>query len=123
MTRDIKNINALADYVEKCRDDFDMSSGFVEPACGSAGCLGAHAARKWPRLRDCRADCNYTWHRGKLTTRLGISNRQSDAMFFQCPNSNGTHFSWHSVTKPMAVAMLRRFAKTGRIYFSKRDQA
>ena len=123
MKRDIKNITALADYVEKCRLIFNMAVGFVEPDCGSAGCLGAHAARKWPDLRQYYRDGSYSWIGNKLNARFGITESQSDMMFFECPNANGNDLYCSHVTKPMAVAMLRRFAKTGRIYFSKRDQA
>lgn len=107
--------NELADFIASEKWGFDMRTGFVRPACGSAGCIGGHAAALWPEIaRD------QEYHNGesyfdftKLQQKLDID---YDTGFKLCYASPGGP-ALHEVTRAMAVSTLRHLGETGEVDF------
>lgn len=117
-----EKILELADFIESGKFDFNFSIDEVRPACGSAGCIGGHAAALWPELRVARSNGKYTWDTDKLAEHLGISNLVADRLCFEPQSKAGYHFEYGEVTREMAVAAVRRLANTGEPHFEFSDR-
>jgi hypothetical protein len=115
MKRNVKAINRLADFIENARYEFNMASGFAKPTCGTAGCIGGHAAVLWPSIRSPLAGDTFSWDSRALAEKLEISEIMGYDLCMP------TEYFLRKITRPMAVAALRRLAKTSRVHFSKRD--
>lgn len=125
-----ENILALADFIERAEYEFDMSIPRAKPACGSAGCIGGHAAVLWPDLRvddsNLEEDAtlsnennllNFTWNQPLLQACLDITQYEHKILCFHTFNRDGERVPYENITREVAVATLRRLAKTGEIYF------
>ena len=109
LTETQQNCLELADYIERQPDGrFRMNSWGI-PSCGTAGCIAGHGFALWPELprrgdKYVPMDC---------AEKLGLSESQAYGMFLP--------YGLETITKPVAVAALRRFALTGEIYFDPAD--
>lgn len=111
----------LADFIARAHYRFDMSSCEAEPLCGSAGCIGGHAAVLWPDVRESNAGVDFTWDEEKLAAKLGITRATHDALCYLAGENDDDDISDLSdVTRRMAVATLRRLAETGVVTFRPR---
>jgi len=103
------SITELANFIESNKYAFDMNQPDANPKCGSAGCIGGHAAVLWPHVSDKVDDDAYifSWDEEKLAEVLGISDDQANELCF--PGN------YNSITRGMAVQTLRRLALTGEV--------
>lgn len=112
--RNVAAINRLADFIENGRYAFDMEAGWADPHCGTAGCIGGHAAVLWKTIRD--TDWGFEafgFSEGALAEKLGITLGAVDNLCYPFPLKH--------ISRSIAVAALRRLAKTGRVKFSRKD--
>jgi hypothetical protein len=112
MEKNVENINALADFIEKADFEFDMSDAGVRLDCGSAGCIGGHAAALWEDVRCSVFGFGYTefsWRDEALAEKLGITMQQHGAM---CYLNGTTEVLYAEVTRADAVKFLRRLAES-----------
>lgn len=72
----VKNVEALAAFIERADYKFDMNNPVANPVCGTAGCIGGHAAVLWPGIREFYAGdtVGYSFSDKKLALKLGVSN-------------------------------------------------
>lgn len=101
-----KNVERLRDFIAKARFKFDMDSALVEPKCGSAGCIGGHAAYLWPSLRLCEDADGYTFADSEMAEKLGISTEVQQSLCYEPVSIKGGRMALRSVTRSMAVAGL-----------------
>ncbi len=121
-----RRIQELAKFIESGKYSFNMSVAEADPECGTAGCIGGHAAVIWPEVRDVGSGLpwpSFTFDGPKLAEFLDISEPDLNDICFNVPASSSrvAQISYEEVTSSMAAATLRRFAETGRVYFSRRD--
>lgn len=116
MARNKELILKLADYIETDSRHriFDMRYWRQVGDCGTTACIGGHLEMLLKRRR-------YALGEETVAVELGLSDQQARNLCFDPKAGNGVGFSRDEITKPMAVAALRRLAKTGRVYFSKAD--
>ena len=106
-------LHELADFIESCRDHhFDM----LQPHCGTAGCIAGFAAWRWPQLIE-SVDGYDTWFQTDVAAFLGLTERQSDQLFFFAPGTDGDLVSFDEIDRTRAARCLRRLAATGRVQF------
>lgn len=115
--RNAANIRKLALFLASGQFGFDMDESFARPACGSAGCIGGHAAVLWPHLREGEYVGGVTWDEAALAQHLGISPAEHDGLCFHGPAKDGGTMPLSDIDRSMAVATLRRLARTGKVYF------
>jgi hypothetical protein len=122
--RDVALINWLADFIASSTYSFDMSQPTAKPHCGTAGCIGGHAAVLWEDIRDNNwgVDSGYSWKDEALAEKLGISWHAHRAMCYpgddeeeSCFSDTGTYINYSKVSRESAVDMLRNFARTGEV--------
>lgn len=104
----------LAAFIEKAEFTFNMYNGWPQPSCGSAGCIGGHAAVLWPELRDNAGlvqDDAFTWNGAKLLSKLDISRGHEQAL---CQMTD-SRYGFSNVHREDAVAVLHRFIATGEV--------
>jgi len=104
------SIDELANFIESTKYAFDMNEPNANPKCGSAGCIGGHAAVLWPHVSDREETKNhnvFSWDEERLAIELGISDDQANEL---CYPGN-----YNSITRDMAVQTLRRLALTGEV--------
>ena len=102
-------IHQLADLLESETYEFNMSDPVANPECGSAGCIGGHAAVLWPEVRDFEDSQGFSWDDEYLGEKLGLSQHQTDHLCYpKC-------FRTQDVTRKMAVTVLRNLARTGEV--------
>lgn len=119
--RNAKNILKLADFIASERYLFDMGNGSVHMECGSAGCIGGHAAVMWMNVRDnFVAHSGFTFDTDVLAHRLGLSLTEVDDLCFPAHDSSGETIRYKDITRAHAVETLRHLAKTGEVRFLKR---
>jgi hypothetical protein len=84
MTQNTQRILELADFIEMTTLTFNMSEPDANPACGTAGCIGSHAALLWPELRVTSASMpgHITIEPNKLAQKLGLERVQLDELCF-----------------------------------------
>ena len=112
LTETQQNCLELADYIERQPEGRFRMNSWDLPGCGTAGCIAGHGFALWSDLpRKGGKDVRYVPM--NCAKKLGLNEDQATAMFL--PNSMS------DITKPMAVAALRRFALTGEIYFDPAD--
>lgn len=118
---DIGNIRKLIDFMRATPDDlFDMD-GMWWPSCGTAGCIGGHAADLWPEIRLDPAPTQ-GWDESLFAEKLGIRESQADWLCYGPKTRDGAPLRLTDVTKPMALAALERLAAgEPRIYFDRAD--
>jgi len=113
-------ISKLASFIEKEEYDFDMEEAIVNPKCGSAGCIGGHAAMLWKGIRATRGGHYFTWDDEKLANKLGLSFKEHELLCFTPLDSENNHIYLGDIDRTMAVATLRRLATgDGEIFFEK----
>lgn len=94
-----ENVEALAAFVKKADYEFDMQEFVARPLCGSAGCIGGHAAVLWPELRiPAGEDDEFTFNDSGLADKLGIRPGEETSLCY---------FGVRDCTREMAVARLR----------------
>jgi hypothetical protein len=146
--RNKQRILELADFLETAKFKFDMGSPNVYPSCGSAGCIGGHAAALWTKVRDTVAiDADYgdtgrySWHQQTLADYLGISRNTADRLCYpEDERDQGDDEYEHAetwtdegalpeecveygkITRAGAVATLRRLAETGQVLWYLSEQ-
>lgn len=114
----------LAAFIEEQKYEFDMGESDANPSCGTAGCIAGHAAVLW---KACRAKEShhsmgeFTFDQSKLAKKLGITDEQSEELFYEVPRDGG-HISYENVNRCMAVRALRRLADTGEVLFELPDE-
>lgn len=119
MAVNVANILALADFLESVLFPFDMAKIHNPASCGSAGCIGGHAAALWPDVAS-----NYSsWDESKLADKLGIDDDTEEALCYLAPGSmwgSDPNYvvPYDDVTREDAVAVLRNLAKTGKVDWS-----
>lgn len=111
------NILELANFIETAEYKFDMRESMAKPECGSAGCIGAHAAVLWPEVRSGHRPGEFTWSSAKLAEKLGLTPRQVQLLCFHPYDPDGFLIPYSEVTRKMAVKALRNLAKTGVVVF------
>jgi hypothetical protein len=115
-------ITELADFIEKATLDFNMDEAYPNPECGTAGCIGGHAAVLWPDIRIDNMDTEggyptYTWDDELLAEKLGIEFIEAehlcypDGIFRDSGNSIYYRCSYN-ISRAQAVETLRNLAKT-----------
>lgn len=113
-------IRQLADFIEEGRYRFAMECPDAHPTCGTAGCIGGHAAVLWPIVRDpfFSSRGSYTFSVSLLAKKLWVTDGEVELLCFAVPKPDGL---WHTdlmdVTREQAVATLREWADTSRIVF------
>lgn len=111
----VKNILRLAEVIESGVYGFDMSVGYrptkkTAHSCGSAACIGGTAAAVWPSVR-----IGAEWDEPLLQKKLGITYDQHSQLCFL----RDVPLSYYQVTRRMAVEVLRRLARTGKVKWGK----
>lgn len=126
MTQDTPVMNPafvleLAGFLETAEFSFDMADPDAAPACGSAGCIGGHAAVLWGDIREnyVAGDEEFTWSEHLLRGKLGITREEHDKLCFLV---YGEVNSYYQVTRAGAVATLRRLAETGKVTWKLAEQ-
>lgn len=124
-----ENVIALRDFVRDARFKFDMCDAYPKTSCGSAGCIGGHAAVLWPSVADAEEDWgDMTWNDQRLAEKLGIEEEVHHQLCYpadwedmQVPRPRGwlRGQNYASVTREDAVRVLTKLAKTGEIDWSK----
>ena len=110
LTTEQQNCLALADFIENGSLRLDMHTAIPNLDCGSAGCIIGHASLLW---KD-----QYTFfNEHTLSRQIGASNEEIHDLCFNTPNERGAGICYHKITKPMAVAALRRFALYKQTHF------
>ena len=120
MKRNIRNIRRLASFIERGRYEFNMLSGWARPTCGTAGCIGGHAAVLWPSLRKLTCVDYFSFNDDALAEKLGLSSEKTDDLCYGNMVLVRCGLTLGDVTRIAAVEMLRNLAKTGRVRFLKR---
>lgn len=110
-------IYQLADFIESAKFIFDMGDSEATPDCGSAGCIGGHAAILWSELQyeteyDWQVGKSFTWDNILLAKKLDISLQTEEALCF--PGMAGGP-KCRDVSRENAVRVLRRLAETGKV--------
>jgi len=119
-TVNVTNILALRDFIRDSKFKFDMANEEANPACGTAGCIGGHAAVLWEDIRSDPDDQGgFTWSEEALASKLGISYRTEEVL---CYMVNSGYAFWQ-VTKPVALAVLETLARTGKVDWDKGIEA
>lgn len=103
----------LRDFIAKGEYSFNMRNPFANLDCGSAGCIGGHAAVIWPEIRQSEEMTSYTWHNEKLAAKLGISEAAHNQLCFPRKPENYSY-----ITREHAVTTLTKLAETGRVDWS-----
>lgn len=115
--RNVANINALADFIESHTElGFDMAKPTVPHSCGTNGCIGGFSAALWPEIVKPHDGPVPSWNDDKLAEKLGISREDHDELCYGCGP-----LLYEEITRPVAVAALRRLAETGVIHFRRED--
>ena len=119
MKLNTKAINDLADFIEKAKYEFDMGDAFARPECGSAGCIGGHAAMKWPSVRGALSSnsASFRFDDDALAKRLGVSDETLHDLCYGVPTPSGNLVYLRDITRRAAVDALRHLAKTGTVRF------
>lgn len=116
-----QSILRLADVIESERWDFDMTTAISNPACGTAGCIGGHAAALWPDVRDPhldQPDGPFSFDTRALADKIGLSLEDLVWLCFTPPTDDRRDMIGLSlVTREAAVEALRHLAETGEIRF------
>lgn len=99
-----ENVLALRDLIASKRWKFDMSEPYFKPECGSAGCIGGHAAALWPDV----SIKGVTWSTKALCLKLGITGEQHHDLCFP-------YIDLDTITRAHAVDTLARLAETGEV--------
>jgi hypothetical protein len=123
-----ENVLALRDFIASEKYDFRMNEGTAYPECGSAGCIGGHAAVMWSDVRDhspdaCLSEGELTWRETLLADKLGVTTDAQRALCFPA-EADGllrTEYphEWQSVTREDAVRVLTNLAETGEVDWSR----
>lgn len=123
--RDVTLLNELADFIASSTYSFDMAQPTAQPSCGTAGCIGGHAAVLWEDIRDTdwNVDSGYSWRDEALAEKLGISWHAHRAICYPGDDDSADIFfvdteagiDYAKVTRESAVDMLRNFARTGKV--------
>lgn len=109
-----QNALELADFIETSPYRFQMSSSIANPQCGTAGCIGGHAACLWPEIQDTKA-CEgpaFSWLEKLFAKKLGLTQEQHDDLCYY-PTC-----TFASIDRHAAAETLRRYARTGEIDWS-----
>lgn len=124
-TLNIANILALRDFIAETNYEFCMDDGYANLQCGSAGCIGGHAAVLWLEVRANQMNNGdlFTWDKKALAEKLGISvdvqhdlcypEKFTDGSDTDGPDGAG----FHLVTRAHAIDALTRLAETGKVEF------
>ena len=121
--RNVKNILKLADFIESEKYQFDMRDSSATPSCGTAGCIGGHAAVLWKEVRQYWPDTKRTkfgFNQGMLIQHLGLSFSDMHTLCFTPRTSSGEVLDYDEITRAHAVEALRHLAETGKVRFLKR---
>lgn len=115
----VTNVLALRDFIRDSKLRFDMTEGSANPECGTAGCIGGHAAVLWPDIRVDDGDGTFTWKEVAFASKLGISDDEQTELCFMWD----TTYGFSDVTKPAALAVLELLAKAGKVKWRKAIEA
>lgn len=120
MTVNKEAVLELAKLVENAKYKFDMYDSSVRTKCGSAGCIGGHAAKLWPEIRlgAWKGKKTFTWDNEKLCKKLGINGNAERRLCYLF----GTTMDLSDITRKGVVKTLRRLAKTGKVTGLRREQ-
>lgn len=117
-------INELADFIESAKFKFDMGEPDAAPTCGTAGCIGGHAAMLWPEVRageryNAIEKIEYfSWNEKQLIKKLGLAEGQEGQLCYL----GSSRMTLCSITRAGAVTTLRRLAETGEVVWKREDQ-
>lgn len=125
--RNVAAITELADFLETAKFHFDMNQSEASPACGSAGCIGGHAAVLWPEVRmSCFEidDERFSWEEKLLAQKLGIENIKGIELCFlnSFVHRETDMTDLNRITRKGAVTTLRRLAETGEVIWKAEEQ-
>ena len=121
--RNVKNILKLADFIESEKYQFDMRDSSATPSCGTAGCIGGHAAVLWKEVRQYWSDTKRTefgFNQDMLIKNLGLRFSDMNTLCFTPRTSSGVLLDYDDITRTHAVEALRHLAKTGKVRFLRR---
>lgn len=130
-----RNLKQLIEFIRSSKFDFDMNDPMCETrcasqGCGSAGCIGGHAAVLWAdvRLMDTSTDEAYvatntktkdgkrtrewTFDEVKLARKLGLDDDELNDLTFP----QGMHY--YDATKDQALRVLDHLLHTGTVDWS-----
>lgn len=114
----------LAQFLESEKFNFNMREAEAVPACGSAGCIGGHAAVLWPEVRGPSQKMQgtgaetFTWSEIAFSLKLGISDVEQMALCYL----QETDLGWSQITRRGAAATLRRLGETGIVEWRAEEQ-
>lgn len=113
------NVLQLAEFVERGDYIFNMDEPTATPSCGTAGCIGGHAAVLWADVaKPAYGDVTeITFHEVALAEKLGLDDGQLERLCFEPEDECERSVPYESVTREVAVATLKRLAETGELYF------
>ena len=118
----VDRVNALADAIEADPAAFDYSNPFhIKKGAVCPTCIGGWAARLWPEEVGYRyGNGDGSWLDGALTDFLGMNKDEHDLLTYTPKTKGGRSFG-RRVTAAVAVAVLRRYAATGEVFFDPGD--
>ena len=117
-----ENIRLLADVIESERWKFTMNDDVVKHKCGSAGCIGGHAAMIWKNLRrgdflDSMGFLSFFPDWDKVYEHLGLSTKDGRDLCFTIPDENREYHDLCKVTREGAVETLHHLSNTGEVRY------
>ena len=113
--RELRNLIAVSPSFDMCDSDFYLS-------CGTAGCIGGHAALLWEEVRF-----RNTFDEHELGRKLGINQEEAHELCFvskyRKENEHkwpikGTRL-WYDIHREQALAVLDELADTGLVNWAK----
>lgn len=122
-----ENVLALRDFIASEEFGFDMDRGLARPSCGTAGCIGGHAAILWPEVRASVGTLSdaFAWYETDLAEMLGVTlNTEHQLCYPSWHRTAGFTLDaypdhWRSVSRADAVRVLTKLAETGEVDWSK----
>jgi hypothetical protein len=116
----LRNVTALADFIEGGGLGFNMADAGVDLMCGSAGCIGGHASLLWPEIGTHAADrpgVTTVFSSLALAARLGIPGEAARDLCYMTKRLKEPRI-YERVTREDAVKTLRKLASTGKVDWS-----
>jgi hypothetical protein len=101
-----KNAERLRDFIASEKYEFDMGEMYPRPRCGTAGCIGGHAAVLWRDVRTAVVGGDYSFCDGTLAHKLGISYDAVRSLCWEPRTRAGHELQYERVTRAMAIAAL-----------------
>lgn len=108
----------LANFIEHCELEFDMSTPWAAPDCGTAGCILGHAALLWPDVVSERQDGVFSCDDTCLSQKVEIKELTIAKLCY--PSSAVCDYD--GATAEDAADVLRHLAETGEVDWKRVDR-